>query len=363
MNATGVTKSIGAASIFIAALVTTKAQEPKRSGESKPATTEHPSAKAVARLVEQIRRHPVQPKEAPDRWALYMIDLATGEESLVADQPGQGLTHCGSPAWSQDGGRILFDATPGTDWSLTRLKSIDLVEGRLQLSDLGLGNCPTLSRVGDRIAFLSNAGAEERGLWLMDADGERSVLGLYGRPKWSPAGRQIMIISFGIPRRVTLMNADPAKNADLQLAEYQFYADPTWADAGTIVAVIGRTEGDTVALIDVNDPPKAKVKEVLWRRSNGPDVTPEFPVYSAFTGRGIFIGRTADVRALYSVQNGKAEPARRLGEERSESWICDPVFSPDGRYLLYIVPGPHRSQIRRVPTGRDEAKAQNPGSM
>jgi hypothetical protein len=42
------------------------------------------------------------------------------------------------------------------------------------------------------------------------------------------------------------------------------------------VAVIG-IEADTVAPIGVSDPTQAKVKEVLWRRANGPDVKSFYP--------------------------------------------------------------------------------------
>ena len=153
------------------------------------------------------------------------------------------------------------------------MKSIDLGEGPPTVTDLGTGNCPTFSRDDERIAFLSNADGVERGVWMMKADGsDRTLLGDYGRPAWSPDGRQLMIVSFGNPRQVTVMDADPAKSGALHLDDYQFYADPTWADAGTIVAVIGFTEGDTVALVDVRDPSKAKVKDVLWRKANGPAV-------------------------------------------------------------------------------------------
>ena len=88
-----------------------------------------------------------------------------------------------------------------------------------------------------------------------------------------------MIVSFGDPRQVTLMDADPDRSGVLRLAEHQIYSHPSWAGKGTIVAVIGieAAEADTVALIDVGDPTQAKVKEVLWRRANGPDVKSFYP--------------------------------------------------------------------------------------
>jgi Tol biopolymer transport system component len=291
-----------------------------------------------------------------------LLDVTNGAETLIADQPDEGLTHCGSPAWSHDGRRILFDASPGARFGLTHLKSIEPGEGRPTVTDLGTGNCPTLSPADDRIAFLSNANGVESGVWLMNADGsERRLLGAYGRPKWSADGRQLMMVSFSNPRHLTIMDANSANSGVVQLADHQFFADPTWAGPGTIVAVIGATAGDAVALIDVSNPSKATVKEVLWRRANGPDVTPDFPVYSAATRRSVFIGGKAKIMAPYSVKQGETGPAQRLAEG-SESWISDLAFSPDGLYVLYIVHGPHRTCGGKAPGGRDAAKARDTDS-
>ena len=107
-------------------------------------------AKAVSRLVEQLRQHPVKPSTGADRVGLYLIDVTIGDVTLVADQPEPGLTQCGSPMWSNDGKRIIYDATPGTQWNLTHLKAIELAQGHLMVTDLGLGNCPTFCPTGDR---------------------------------------------------------------------------------------------------------------------------------------------------------------------------------------------------------------------
>ena len=139
---------------------------------SKSGTPRGTPAEAVGRLVEQLERHPVQPKACP--WAgsaIYMMDLADGDVTLMADEPTPGLTYCGSPAWSHDGRRILFDASPGPDFSLTRLHSIELGAVRPTVADIGAGNCPTWSSADDRIAFLSNVKGVQGGIWLMKADG------------------------------------------------------------------------------------------------------------------------------------------------------------------------------------------------
>ena len=188
-----------------------------------------------------------------------MMDLADGDVTLIADQPAPGLTYCGSPAWSHDGRRILFDASPGPDFSLTRLHSIELGAVRPTVADIGAGNCPTWSSADDRIAFLSNVKGVQGGIWLMKADGsERHPLGEYGIPKWSPAGNQMMIVGFGefdAERDVTIMDADPQKSGRAALPRWpSIRSVPSWAGKGTIVAVIGAAEGDRIALIDVSVP-------------------------------------------------------------------------------------------------------------
>lgn len=293
-------------------------------------------AEAVGRLVEQFKRHPVPPRPAPLRFGVYLMDLNSGEVTLIADQPEPGLTYCGTPAWSHDGRRILYDATPGTQWAVTRLKSIELVEGRLSVKDLGTGNCPTFSPADDRIAFLSNAVGVPTGIWLMNADGTgRKYLGDYGIPKWSPDGRQIMIISFGEPRRLTIMDADPEKSGIVSLPDRQIFSIPAWVEDGTIVATIGATSGDQIVLIDVRTPTRARVKEVLWKRTNDGDPRPACPVYPTADRRCLFSGADETAAKLYSIQPGEAARPRPMGQQPPRRTIVDLALSPDGRYVLF----------------------------
>ena len=167
------------------------------------------AAEAVARLVEPLRRHPARPSADADRLALHLIDVETGEVTLIADEPDAGLVRIGSTSWSHDGRRILFDAMPMNQPAAAHLKVIELEGDRVAINDLGPGNCPTFSPDDGRIAFLSNV-APQTGVWLMRADGStRTVLGSYGRPLWSPDSRQLMIVNFNLPRLVTMMNVEP----------------------------------------------------------------------------------------------------------------------------------------------------------
>ena len=97
MSARTVIGTLLGLSIVLAASGSMKAQEPKVSAAPKATasesrTAQETPAQAVARLVEQLKRHPVQPKAAPDRVGLYLMDLTNGEVTLIADQPAAGLT-------------------------------------------------------------------------------------------------------------------------------------------------------------------------------------------------------------------------------------------------------------------------------
>ena len=185
------------------------------------------------------------------------------------------------------------------------------------MTDLGTGNCPTFSPADDRIAFLSNADGVQTGVWLMKADGsERRLLGDYGRPTWSPDGRQLMIISFANPRQVTLMDANPDKSGVLQLPDHQIYADPSWAGEETIVAVIGPTEGDTLALIDVSDPrDRPRSRKSCGGKPTGPTSSRLIRSTRPSPAAASSSAREAKGMALYSVEQGKAEPAKRVEPE------------------------------------------------
>ncbi len=313
---------------------------------------------AVKQLVEQLRRYPARPSPEAKQIGLFLIDAEGGVPTLIANEPDRWLIQCASLAWSHDGKKILFDATTGTvDFSLSRIKALDLNDGRLQLRDLGPGNCPNFSPLDDRIVFLLNPGAGPGampGIWLMRADGsERRLLGGTGRPRWSPDSRQFMLISFNDPCEVTLMDARPEMGGLLQIPDSSVFSVPSWAGQGTIAAVIGAEAGDTVALIDVSQPGQGRVKEILWKRGNGLDVKPYSPVYSPVTKRCVFIGKSKGKgRALYSVEQGKPGPPNRLEAAGFDNLIQDLAFSPDGRYVVF---SSDRNSVARVPGVRTQS--------
>jgi hypothetical protein len=317
-----------------------KAQEAPKPIAADPRAGEGAAGKAADQLVEQLRRYPARPSTAADQIGLFLIDAEGGEATLIANEPDPRLDRCGSPTWSHDGKMILFDAsTGGGGASISRLKALDLAEGRLEIRDLGPGTCPDLSPLDDRIIFLKSSGqpGAEGGVWLMRADGsDRRLLGGAGRPKWSPDSRQFMIISPSDPCEVTIMDVRPERSGALRIAERNIFSVPSWAGEATIAAVIGSDVGDTIALVDVSDPEQGKVKEVLWKAGQGSDVRPSFPVYSPATRRCVFVAKEEGKgSALYSIRQGQPGPAKRLEREGSDQVIQGLCSSPDGRYVVF----------------------------
>ena len=330
----------------------------------RPVVAQQPNTAAAAaeNLVEQLRRNPAEPSTAAGRIGLYVIDVVSGEVTLAASEPEPGICQCGSGAWSRDGKRIYFDATTGESDPMrhlrTRLKVLDLEDGRPRVTDLGHGNCPTPSPAGDQVIFLmnpANAAGAVPGLWIMNSDGtDRRRLDGDGRPEWSYDGHQFLVISFTEPREVTVIDDRPdRKSGFLRVPDRKFFSPPSWAGEGIVVAVTGEEAGDAVVLIDVSNPAEATVTETLWKRGQGLDIKPLSPVYSPETNTCVFVGeQEGKGLALYSIQRGKPGPPRRLEAEGFDHLLQSLSFSPGGRFVAFSSDRPDRRKAVNPPAGR-----------
>lgn len=297
-------------------------------------------SKAVDDTVRALRKRRAQEAAETERLGLYAIDVTDGEVVLVRDKPLGDLTYFGSPSWSTDGRRILFDASPGKSFGKTRLKMIYVEKRCAGIKDLGPGNCPTLSPDGERIAFLLNPGAvpgAPSGIWLMRADGSgRRHLGGYGVPKWSPDGKHLLIGSFSSPCRLSIMDVETEEQRPVRLEGHSFYSNPGWAGDGQTLAALVSSGGEAgIALVDVTDPEQARVKQILWRKGDRIDMSPMYPVYSPRTDLCVFVGRDENGEALYTVKSGQLDVPKRLEPTGYDGKIARLAFSPDGRYVLF----------------------------
>jgi RNA polymerase sigma factor (sigma-70 family) len=305
------------------------------------------SAQAASRLADALKRHPARlSRDMGYGSQIYMLDLVEGETILIADEPAPGLLCCGMPKWSHDGSRILFDAASGERWPLAQLFAIEARDGLPAFTDLGLGNCPTLSPDDKWIAFLlhpSVALGQDTGVWLMRADGsQRRRVGEFGAPFWSPDGREFLMNSYSLPTTSTVINIATKEAGVVEVPEHQIFSWPSWVGPGTLVSALApkaKYEGDSIALLDVRKPAEAKIIEVLWKRSEDFKVTPRWPVFRPETRQCFFVGAEPGKRTLYSVQRGESLQARMMGVVEQQhgpvTHLASLSFSPDGRYLIF----------------------------
>jgi Tol biopolymer transport system component len=312
--------------------------EPPTQAQPAPERVEPGSKPEVARVAEALRKNPARRPPGKDQLGLFLMDLTRRNATLIAAQAEKGRRYCGSPCWSHDGRRILFDASPGFgQWGNTRLQVLEVTEQGPRLRSLGAGNCPTISPDGERIAYLLNPEVEpgaEPGIHVMNADGrDRRRLGGSGIPKWSPDGRHLLTVSFSNPCQLTLLDVATGQDNAVRLPDCRFHSVPSWASTETIVAVVNSRKGLAIAVINVANPNEASIEDILWRRGDRLDPEPLYPVYSPATCRCVFVGRSKDGQALYAFQPGNRP--QRLEGGTGDGKIAGLALSPDGRYLLF----------------------------
>ena len=79
-------------------------------------------AKVVDHFVDQLMKRQVHDRIAGDKLGLYLMDVHKAGVKLIAADVDRERAYCGSPCWSSDGRRIIFDASPGQQWNKTHLQ-------------------------------------------------------------------------------------------------------------------------------------------------------------------------------------------------------------------------------------------------
>ena len=111
-----------------------------------------------------------------------------------------------------------------------------------------------------------------------------------------------------------------------------------------LVACIGTgSEPESIVLLDISRPTRARVVETLWRRSSEQDVYARWPLYSPSSGTCYFVGVDGNKRTLLSIKRGAGGRAAAIEGENQEDLLGGLSFSPDGRYLLFGANRPDRA--------------------
>lgn len=293
-------------------------------------------------MVEVLRNRPLRPRIITDRgMRIYIRDLVQGQTSLVADPTAFSVGYAEIPEWSHDGQHIVFHIQPRkSDWTNSE---IVLIEGRGTLSrirKLGPGCCASLSPDGQTIAYLqleSGMAREQPGIVLMKLDGSaRRTIDIIGAPTWSPDGTRLLINSIPAPTEVKIHDLAKDQTVNVNVPGKTIYSWARWAGPNQLIASLGgEKEPDSLAILDIENPPEAKVARTLWRRSSSEDVFPRWPVISASTGKWFFIGESGDKRTILTApaQGDGQGPLTAL--ESGGPKLSGLSISPDGRYLLF----------------------------
>ena len=228
--------------------------QPKRRPRSSQLEPRIPSASLLLKQIQQEAARAKLPE-----LNLFAIDVTSGEVTLISHEPDKKLTYCGTPRWALGGNQIVFDATPGRNWTETRLMSIRQSSTGVETIDLGAGNCLTLSPDGEQLAFYLNGGAvpgAASGVWIMDADGlNRRRLGGFGIPLFSPTGNKLLVSSFSSRRQLSLLDPKTGKSTRIEVPGYKIYSQTSWgSDDETLVAVVVSKQGTGIAMLDISNP-------------------------------------------------------------------------------------------------------------
>ena len=111
---------------------TAMAQAPASSGTSPSERSGADAAgREAGRLADLLEKNPASPSKAKDHVAgLFLLDIASGRATLIADESDPGVGYCGCPDWSRDGKRILFDAMHADKVAESHIKMMEVVDGR-----------------------------------------------------------------------------------------------------------------------------------------------------------------------------------------------------------------------------------------
>ncbi len=146
---------------------------------------------------------------------LMVMDLATRKVKKVAQGRKYGKYADNRFSWTPDGGKLVYNKTPGGRWDIF---TYDLNTKKERRFTVGLrGRDPAVSPDGKQIAYVYNRdGTNSLGLVNIDGTNRRFLTHhndgtQYYGPRWSPDGKKILFSVFrGEDRDIAVINADAA---------------------------------------------------------------------------------------------------------------------------------------------------------
>jgi Tol biopolymer transport system component len=242
---------------------------------------------------------------------LYVMRADGGKQRRLTPRGLAVARDFDAPSWAPDGTAIAFSGDRGSRrgiWTIrpdgTRLRF---------LAQSGIG--PVWSPQGDRIAF---AGAN--GISVVAAAGGRArrlTRGLNdGLPAWAPDGRSIAFVRSNDSGSVQALDVVPAGGGRLRrIFSGEIGRDLQWSRSGLLLF----EANNSIYVARVRD----RAVTRLRRRGDWPAFSPDGRRVAFTGGSSLF------------VMNANGSGVRRVRAESGREFNQGPVWSPDGKTLVY----------------------------
>jgi Tol biopolymer transport system component len=296
---------------------------------------------ALALLVQLIAQEPAPPANQELETRIFVCQPDGSGMKLLVEMTDYRMQ--GSPAWSQDGKLIAFDAwRPDLGEKNTESKIIVVNADGSAPRILGDGAMPSFSPRHNRVAFTRYQ--PNYGVWVMSIEGPDKELVLLDDEgwgaDWSPDGKQIVYTVFG-NEQSNLVVFDLIEGERTLLFEEgkspysSFFWNFAWSPDGRYIAFKGqRVEGEKfeLGIVDARG-----AKHGLITRVEG-EATPN--IGWSHESKRIFFSQKTKERGgrvqIYTVAADNMEPPQLLPGQDPLRANITAALSPDGKQLLIV---------------------------
>ncbi len=265
--------------------------------------------------------------------SLVVMNSDGGNPHVILTMPE--FTLVGSPKWSHDGSKIVFDASRQVIGENRKHVFVVNADGS-GAKDLGLGAVPSWSPDDKQITF------SRPGVWIMNGDGtgRRQIDSRGFGSQWSPKSGQIAYTTRDQDDKAfCIYNVAENRPGDLQQTRYrEIFWGAAWSPDGKWICCKGQLPEGGIEVAALSAEGEAKGFRVLLPSSAQPEVgDSDLGVSWGGDGKQILIVmKKADdlARRLYILDSDGVRPPRPFANF-PPGWTCNnPSWSPDGKKIV-----------------------------